>query len=75
MVNKFRIFKCSKTVERKKSGRKVRCNRFICEISDKIVLVCGKCGTKYSLTQEEDGRFTLAVLVESIFKIRLNKEK
>ncbi len=72
---KVRNFKCSKTVERKKSGRKVRCNRFICEISDKIVLVCGKCGTKYSLTQEEDGRFTMAILIESVFKINLKKGK
>jgi len=68
------IFKCSQTANVKKSGRKVRCGRFLCEISNKIVLVCAKCGTKYSLTQEEDGRWIMAILLESVFKIQIKKE-
>jgi len=65
-------FKCSKTVE--KSGRKVKCNRFLCEIGSKIILVCRKCGTEYTLTQEEDGRWILALSIKSILKVNMKKE-
>jgi len=68
------VFKCSQAVENKKSGRKVKCGRFLCEITNKIVVVCAKCGTKYSLTQQEDGRWNMAILLESILKINQKKE-
>lgn len=65
-------FKCSKTV--KKGSRNVRCNRFLCEISDKITLVCRKCGAEYALTQEKDGRWILAISIKSVLKVNLKKE-
>lgn len=68
-------FRCSQSAKVKKSGRQGSCGRFLCEISNKIVLVCSKCGAKYSLTQEEDGRWVMAVFMESILKVNLKESK
>ena len=60
-------FRCSNTVETK-NGRKVRCNKFLCEISERILIVCSGCGARFALEQESDGRFKMTKLA----KLRIN---
>ena len=62
-------FRCKKTVS--KNGTESKCNKFLCSVSDRINLVCRKCGGKYALVQLENGYWEMTALAAG--PIRLNK--
>jgi len=64
-------FRCKKTVD--KNGIKIKCGKFLCSIGQQIILVCRKCGSRYILDQEEDGRWKMTALATG--PIRLSKPK
>lgn len=57
-------FKCTNTVKIKRSGKEVKCGSFLASISDRILLVCRKCGGRFSLTQNDDGSWIITHLVK-----------
>lgn len=52
MAKRMTEIRCSQ-YRRKKSGKEVRCGRFLAEISDyQIVLRCSNCGHRYIITRK-----------------------
>ena len=59
-MKKFEI-RCSNSVE--KSDKKVRCSRFLCEISDESIKIpCPKCGSLLVITKDFNGKFKTVII-------------